>query len=228
MFRRFSTPRQLAIAALSLGIAAGVQAQTRVSINGLVADSVQVFSSDALDAFGLKEVTVSARGTTTGSGDTFRMPITEIYLGPSKYTGIGGGIFKGGSIGAALDMSRNSEVTGQPIGATLANFRIDYHRKLVLADFTPKGGKTLPEQPVYSYKVRRAMAIEADTSGKLTLDEKLVGLRMTPVMVQHLTQALELDEVAVAVIEGIEFGELRQKIDIAFRPLVSATPYTPQ
>lgn len=228
MLDRLSCVRQIAIAALGLGVAIGAQAQTRVSINGLVADSVQVFSQDAMDAYSLKSVTVSARGNTAGSGDTFRMPITEIYLGNSKYTGIGGGIVKGGAVGSALDISCLSEITGRRIGLTLANFRIDYHRKLVMADVTPHGSQTIANQAVYTYKVRRAMAIEADASGKLVLDERLVGLRLTPTMITQMTQALELDEVSVAVIESIEFGELKQKIDIAFRSPVSATPYAPQ
>lgn len=228
MLTRLSCVRHIAIAAMCLGIAMGAQAKTRVSINGLVADSVQVFSQDAMDAFAIKSVTVSARGNTAGGGDTFRMPITEIYLGPSKYTGIGGGIFKGGSIGAALEMTRVSTRSGKLIGTTLANFRIDYHRKLVLADVTPIGGATLPEQPVYTYTVRRAMAIEPDASGKLTLEESLTGLRLTSSMVQHFKQVLELDKISTVIIESIEFGELKQKIDIAYRSPVSATPYTPQ
>lgn len=228
MLGRLSCVRHIAIAAMGMGIAMGAQAQTRVSINGLVADSVQVFSQDAMDAYAIKSVTVSARGNTAGSGDTFRMPITEIYLGNSKYVGIGGGIVKGGAVGSALDISCLSDVTGQRIGLTLANFRIDYHRKLVMADVTPHGGQTITNQAVYTYKVRRAMAIEADASGKLVLDERLVGLRMTTNMVKQMTQSLELDEISVAVIESIEFGELKQKIDIAFRPLVSDKPYTAQ
>lgn len=228
MLKHLTGTRPLAIAALGLGIALNAQAQTRLSINGLVADSVQVFSENAMDAFGLKNVTVAARGTASGGGDTFRMPITEIYLGSSKYTDIGGGVVKGGSIGAALEMTRQSTKTGKLIGTTLANFRIDYHRKLVLADVTPLGRATLPEQPVYTYTVRRAMAIEPDTSGKLTLDETLTGLRLTPSMVQHFKQVLELDKISVSIIESIEFGELKQKIGIAFRSPVSDKPYIPQ
>ncbi len=228
MLGRLSCVRHIAIAAMGMGIAMGAQAQTRVSINGLVADSVQVFSQDAMDAYAIKSVTVSARGNTAGSGDTFRLPITEIYLGNSKYVGIGGGIVKGGAVGSALDISCLSDVTGQRIGLTLANFRIDYHRKLVMADVTPHGGQTITNQAVYTYKVRRAMAIEADASGKLVLDERLVGLRMTTNMVKQMTQSLELDEISVVVVESIELGELKQKLDIAFRPLVSDKPYTAQ
>lgn len=228
MKRLLSCLRSVALVAAGLGIAAGAHAQTRLSINGLVADSVQTFSADALDAFSLKEVSVTARGNTAGAAGSFRMPITEIYLGASKYTGIGGGVVKGGSIGSALEITRISEESGRRIGLTLANFRIDYHRKLVLADVTPWGGKTVPEQAVYTYKVRRAMATEPDASGKLVLDERLVGLRLTPSMIERFTQALELDEISVAVIESTDFGELRQKIDIALRTPVSATPYVPQ
>ena len=228
MLNRLSRVRQVAIAALALGVAVGAHAQTKVSINGLVADSVQVFSQDAMDAYAIKSVTVTARGNTSGAGDTFRMPITEIYLGNSKYAGIGGAIVKGGAVGSALEITCLSEITGKRIGLTLANFRIDYHRKLVMADVTPLGSQTLANQAVYSYKVRRAMAIEADANGKLVLDERLVGLRLVPGMVTQMTHALELDEISVAVIESIEFGELKQKIDIALRSTVSDKPYIPQ
>lgn len=228
MFRNLSSVRHVAIAALSLGIAAGVHAQTRMSVNGLVADSVMVFSQKALDAYDLKYVTVTARGNASGAGGTFRMPITEVYLGQSKYSGIGGGIVKGGAVGSALEINGVSDITGERVGLTMANFRIDYHRKQVMADVTPMGGQTLTNQAVYDYKVRRAMAIEADASGKLVLDERLVGLRLTPSMLALMTRVLELDEFSVGVIETLDFGELKQKIDIAFRAPVSDKPYTPQ
>lgn len=131
-------------------------------------------------------------------------------------------------MGSALEINGVSDITGERVGLTMANFRIDYHRKQVMADVTPMGGQTLTNQAVYDYKVRRAMAIEADASGKLVLDERLVGLRLTPSMLALMTRVLEFDEFSVGVVETLDFGELKQRIDIAFRAPVSDKPYTPQ
>ena len=203
-------------------------AQLRISLNGVSGDSVQIFSEDALGAFDLKGVTVAAKGNTVQTnGSSYRMPITEIYLGPSKYTGLAGGIFKGGAIGSALLIARTSEVSGKRIGLTLANFRIDYHRKQVLADVTPVGGKTTAGQAIYNFKVLRPMVQEPNAQGKLALEEVLGNLIFTPETLASLTAALELDELATFVISELDNGKLVQKIDLTLRAPVPTAPYVP-
>lgn len=222
-----SLMRWTAAAVCAFG-ATTASAQLRISINSLTADSVQVFSEDALVAFDLKGATVTAKGNAVQTnGSSYRMPITEIYLGPSKFTGLAGGILKGGATGSALLISRDSEVTGKRIGVTLANFRIDYHRKQVLADVTPTGGKTTADQAIYNFKVLRPMVLEPNAQGKFALEEVLGDLRFTPETIASLTAALELDEVAVAVISDIDNGKLVQKIDLTLRAPARTAPYVP-
>lgn len=220
--------RPLCAVALSavLGLSAtSATAQLRLPINSLAADSFQTFSDDAVNAFAMKNVTVTARGNTREADGEYRMPITEIYLGPSKYTGLGGGIFKGGSIGAALEFTRIQEKTGQRIGLTLANFRIDYHSKKVIADVTPIGGTTTPEQAIYDFQVIRPIVQEPNAQGKLVMEELLGDLRLTPEAVASFTKALSLDAVSVIVIKGIDFGTLFQSINLTIRATTPATPY---
>lgn len=225
---RHSLMRWTAAVVCAFG-ATTASAQLRVAINSLTADSVQTFSEDALNDFDVKGVTVTAKGNTvqTTNGSSYRMPITEIYIGPSKYTGLAGGIFKGGAIGSALLISRDSEVNGKRIGVTLANFRVDYHRKQVLADVTPMGGKTTAGQAIYDFKVLRPMVQEPNAQGKLALEEVLGDLRFTPETIASLTTALELDEISVAVISDMDNGKLVQKIDLTLRVPAPTAPYVP-
>lgn len=202
-------------------------AQLRLPVNTLTADSVQTFSQDALGAFDLKGVSITAKGNTRASDASYRMPITELYLGPSKYTGVAGAIYKGGAVGSALLISRASEVTGQRIGLTLANFRINYHSKQVVADVTPLGGKTTPEQAIYNFKVVRPIVQEPNAQGKLALEEVLGDLRFTPETIRALVNALELDEIDEAVISDLDNGKLVQKIDLTPRAATPAAPYIP-
>lgn len=212
---------------MSLCSAAAV-AQTRILINTLTADSFQTFSDDAVASFDLKNVTVTARGNAQATQDAYRMPITEIFLGPSKFTGLAGGTYKGGSVGSALEITRVHEKTGQRIGLTMANFRINYHSKKVIADVTPIGGKTTLEQAIYDFQVIRPMVFEPNAQGKFVLEETLGDLRLTPETVLTFTKALELDPVSVIVIKGIDFGTLVQNINLAPRAATSTTPYTAQ
>lgn len=222
-----SLMRWTAAAVCAFG-ATTASAQLRISINSLTADSVQIFSKDALFAFNLLETTVTAKGNTVQTnGSSYSMPITEVYLGPSKFTGPAGGIIKGGATGSALLISRDSEVTGKRVGVTLANFRIDYHRKQVLADVTPTGGKTTSDQAIYNFKVLRPMVLEPNAQGKLALEEVLGDLRFTPETIASLTVALELDAMAVAVIPHIDNGKLVQKIDLTLRAPARTAPYVP-
>jgi hypothetical protein len=203
-------------------------AQLRISINGVSGDSIQVFSEGAMGAFELTGVTVTAKGNAVQTNsDSYRLPITEIYLGPSKYTGLAGGIVKGGAIGTGLLIARTSEVSGKRIGLTLANFRIDYHRKQVLADVTPLGGKTTANQAIYNFKVLRPMVQEPNAQGKLALEEVLGNLIFTPETLASLTAALELDELATFVISELDNGKLVQKIDLTLRAPVPTAPYVP-
>ncbi len=208
--------------------ATSASAQLKILINGTKSDSIQTFSEDALNAYDLQGISVVAKGNTRMAGTSYRMPVTEIYLGSSKYTGIGGAAFKGASSGAALEIVRISDVSGKRIGLTLANFAIDYQRKQVLADITPFGGVTLKAQPLYNFKVIRPIVIgEPNAAGKYIMEEKLGNLRLTPGALAQFTTALELDEISVAVSESIEFGTLAQTIDLTPRAVTPTAPYVP-
>lgn len=222
-------PTSKLISALVLSLCSvTAMAQTRILLNTLTADSFQTFSDEAVASFDLKNVTVTARGNARETPDAYRMPITEIYLGPSKFTGLAGSTYKGGSVGSALEITRVHEKTGQRIGLTMANFRINYHSKKVIADVTPLGGTTTPEQAIYDFQVIRPMVFEPNAQGKFVLEETLGDLRLTPETVVSFTKALQLDAVSVIVIKGIDFGTLVQSINLAPRAATPTTPYIAQ
>lgn len=204
------------------------QAQLRLPVNTLSADSFQTFSEDALAAYDLKGVTVTAKGNARAAADgSYRLPITELLIGPSKYVGMAGGVVKGGAVGSALLIARTSEISGKRIGLTLANFRTDYHGKRVLADVTPIGGKTTAGQAIYTFRVLRPIVLEPNAQGKFLMEEVLGDLRLTPESIASLVAALELDEIDQAVLTEIDNGTLVQKIDLTPRAAVSAAPYVP-
>lgn len=228
MLARLSCVRHIAIAAMGLGIAMGAQAQTRVSINGVVADTIQTFSKGAMAANRASGISIHARGNTSGGANSFAMPITEIHIGRSKYVGLGDATVLGRTVGSALEIERIVEDTGERLTMTLANCGVDYHRRLVLCDATPMGGQTQLSQPVYTFTVRDAMAMEPDVNGKFVLRELLSKLTLTPTMLAQMASALQLDAMSVAAIRKLDFGTLENKIEIALRKQVVATPYIPQ
>ncbi len=227
--KSFFRPTSKLLAPLVMSLcSAAAMAQTRILINTLTADSFQTFSEDAIGAFELKNVTITARGNAQATPDAYRLPITEIYLGPSKFTGLAGGTYKGGSIGSALEITRVIKKTGQRVGLTMANFRINYHSKKVIADVTPIGGKTTLDQAIYDFQVIRPMVFEPNAQGKFVLEERLGELRLTPESVTSFTNALALDAVSVILIKALDFGTLVQSINLAPRAATSTTPYIAQ
>lgn len=228
MFQAMSSLRPLALLAMGAAVGMGAQAQTRISINGVVADTIQTFSRGAMAANRASGITIYARGNTTGSGNSFVMPITEIYLGRSKYAGLPDATVMGRTVGSALEVERIVEDTGERLTITLANCGVDYHRRVVLCDATPMGGQTQASQPVYSFSVRNAMAMEPDVNGNFVLQESLTRLTLTPSMLSMMASALQLDAMSVAAIRKLDFGTLENKIQIALRKQVPAAPYTPQ
>lgn len=213
----------LAFAALPLLPLGTAHAQLTVPVNTLTADSVQEFTEMAQDSFDLLGIQVTAKGNTRKLDGTYRMPITSITLGKSKYVGTPDAAVKGSSTGSALEIARLDRGTRRNV--TLANFTVDYHRKLVLADVTPLGQSVIPQTPVYHFTVKRPLDLNINAQGLIQLDEQLVNLRLTDSMIQTMSSALNLPSFAGAVMKATDYGTLAQTILVKWRTATPMTPY---
>lgn len=217
--------RLSAVAAVACLSSVSAQALT-LPTNFLVANSVQEFTSDNLDSFSLVSLKIEARGNTyvakAGPYDTpaaFGFPITKIVIG-SKLN-----IQSGTASGSALYFNRLNEDTGAQLGLTLANFTINYDKKQVLADTTPKGGVTIPAMPLYDFTVNTPLALKYSFPLSFTLHEQLGNLKLTAKAKEVMNTVLELPEIAQAALD-FDFGTLTQDVTTKLRPkAVSTTPY---
>lgn len=214
------------VAAIVSLSAVSAHAGLTLPTNFLVANSVQEFTSDNLDSFATVSLSISARGTASavkaGPYDTpaaFSFPITKVVIG-SKLN-----IESGSAMGAALFFNRFNEDTGAVLGLTLANFTIDYNKKQVLADTTPKGGTTIKMMPLYDFTVKQALAMKYSFPLTITLHEQLGDLKLTAKAKEVMNTVLELPDVAQDAL-NFNFGTLTQDVTTKLRSkAVSTTPY---
>ncbi len=216
--------RALSAVAALLSFGAANAAGLTLPTNALVAESVQLFSQEALDNFDIYKIVVKPLGNTSQSTTNtaaFSLPITSITIG-SKLQ-----ISKGDAKGSALDIVRTFK-TGRQANLVLANFTINYDGKQVLADATPKGGVTIPQLPLFNYNVGTALALKYKFPLSITGHEVLDTLKFTPEAVNAIMSSLELIASVRPIVEGQDNGTLTQDIAIKFRPkAVNATPYKP-
>lgn len=221
------TLRSFTVAAALAGAAASAHADLTIPTNALVADSVQAFSTDALNAFALFKITVSPLGNAWKvpgvTPDSYDFPITTITIN-SKLK-----VVKGDAKGSALEIART--VDGAKAGVILANFTINYETAQVLADTTPIGGVTTSQMPLYTFNTGTPLAIKYKFPLTITGHEVLDTLKMTTEMQTALKAGLKFDAndafLADAVIPKLDFGTLTQDILVKFRKAVSSKPYVP-
>lgn len=206
---------------------ASAQALT-LPTSALVANSVQEFTQDNLDSFTTVNLVVEARGTAyvdkaapadSETPRAFGLPITKIVIGAAL------NIQSGTASGAALYFNRLNDDTGARLGLTLANFTINYTSKQVLADTTPKGGKTVTQMPIYTFTTNAPLALKYKFPLSIALHEQLGNLKLTAQAKQALIQALELPEVTQPALD-FDFGTLTQDVNAQLRARpVNAKPY---
>lgn len=221
------TLRSFTVAAALAGAAASAHADLTIPTNALVADSVQAFSSDALNAFALFKITVAPLGNAYevagAATQSFDFPITTITVGSGLK------IVKGDAKGSALEISRT--VDGAKAGVILANFTINYQTAQVLADTTPIGGVTTSQVPLYTFNTATPLAIKYKFPLTITGHEVLDTLKMTADMQTALKAGLKFTSsesfLADAVIPQLDFGTLTQDLIVKFRKAVSSKPYVP-
>ena len=222
---QFSTVSFRSVAIAAALVAAGTSANA-LTINsaGLVANSVQAFSQESLDAFDVGGVTVAALGNATavdGVAGAFSLPITSITISNALK------IASGDAKGSALEISRVDRKLGK-VGVTVANFTINYDTKQVLADTTPLHGTTVKQAPLYNFHTATPLGIKYKFPLSITGHEVLDQLTLTPEMNATMKSALALPTFLAAALDSITtFGSLTQDILVKTRKAVSTTPYTP-
>ena len=222
---------RFAAIALFAGVATtSAHADLTLPTNALVANSVQTFTADDLDALDLVNMTIEGRGTTyvakagtpgqsngTVTPVAFGFPITKIVIGSNL------SIVSGTASGSALFFNRTDLDTGKKTGLTLANFTINYKQSKVLADTTILGGTTQVQMPLYDFTPSSPLALKYKFPLAISLHEVLGNLRLTAQAKDALIKGVELPEFAIPALE-IDFGTLTQDIKVQFR----ATPINPR
>lgn len=217
--------RTIAVATALVAVGASAHADLTIPANALVANSVQAFSQESLDAFSVGSVVVTPLGNATavdGVTGAYSFPITSITIGNNlKIAG-------GSASGSALEIART--VGGVKKAVTVANFTINYNTKQVLADTTPLGGTTAKQAALYNFNVATPLGIKYKFPLTITGHEVLDQLTLTDETKATMATSLGLSAPLRAALYSIStFGTLTQDIAVKLRPkAVSTTPYTPQ
>jgi len=208
-------------AVMALPMAAHAGLALTLPTNAIQANAAQVFSTDALGAFELTAVTVTPRGNATsiaGVTGGYNLPVTSISLQLVKISG-------GASTGSALEFNRINEETGEATRVTLANFRIDFNTKKVLADATQKGKATVPNFEVYNFREKTPLGLKykfpLSVSGKQVLDQ----LFLTPAAQLLFREGLQLPDFTDEVLKIVDFGVINIDVNLKLRKPVSTRPY---
>ena len=226
MTKTFACP---AIRAFALGaaiVAAPMAAQAALSLtiptNALQANAVQAFSQDALDSFELVGITVKPLGNATAMPNVpgaYNLPVTSISLQLVKIAG-------GASTGSVLEFNRVNEDTGQPKRVTLANFRIDFIAKKVLADATQSGKPTVNKTPIFDFHEQTPLTLKYRFPLSITAKQVLDKLFLTPESKKLFKDGLELPEIVDEVLNVVDFGTITIDVAVKLRSKpVSNRPY---
>lgn len=218
--------RSIAVATALVAAGASAHAGLTIPANSLVANSVQAFSQESLDAFDVGGVTVTPLGNATVVPNVvgaYSFPITSITIDNSLK------IASGDAKGSALEIARIDRKLGK-VGVTLANFTINYKTKQVLADTTPLGGSTTKQMALYNFNVATPLGLKYKFPLSITGHEVLDQLTLTPEMIALQKSALALNVVLSAALESITtFGTLTQDISVKLRDKPASTAlYVPQ
>jgi hypothetical protein len=215
--------RTLAFCTACLAAPLQVNALTlTIPTNFVNANAIQEFSVAAMKAFKAVDITVGALGNASDvskSQLTFNLPVTRFSIQGIKPSG-------GGSIGSALSFE-TVNIDDQKVKLVLANFMIDFKKKIVLADATYKG-KTLPSTPIYTFNVQSPLAIKYKFPLRITANEVLNKLFLTPEAKLAFKQGLDLDDFVDPILDSTDWGQIIIDVKVSLRSKpVSTKPYVP-
>jgi len=214
--------RSFAVAAVLATGAASASALT-IPTEAIQANSVQAFSADALEQFGLFSINVTPLGnaSATSTEGAFNLPVTSITVNTSLK------ITAGAAKGSALEIAR-VKTDGTKVGLTLANFTINFQTGQVLADVTPIGGVTQAQAAVYNFDVLSALKLSVKIFPlSVTGHEELGNLYLTDDAITTMATALALPKFAPYIMKDTDFGKILIDVALKLRKPVSTKAYVP-
>lgn len=210
--------RSFTVAAVMASAAVSASALT-IPTDLLQADSFQNFSAAALEQYDAFEITVTPLGnaTATTTKGSYNLPVTSITVNSSLK------IASGEAKGSALEISRTYR--GAKVGATIANFKLDFINHKVLADFTPIGGTTIAQMPVYSFNEFQKLTLKYKFPLSVTGTQILDKLFLEPAAIPLLADALKLPAFGPELMKTTDFGTINIIVKAglrtpAFNPVV--------
>lgn len=172
----------------------------------LDAEAIYRFDPDTaslMDTLGISARALGNSRAVAGSNWQFMMPITQVTLNASIIP-IGLQPVSGFASGSGLMIqSENGALT-------LANFGLDFKRNVLTADLGTSAGISKAFD-VYNFTVDKGLHVS--TSGGLSMAMNLSNMMLTGAAQNQFASALQLDELAVAVLPMLNLGSL--DVDIA-------------
>lgn len=198
------------MAALIMMIPTSSQAGLKVPVNFTINDSIHDFPEETLTFWKALGIRAEARGTSkalnepgpAGNSSSFNFPITKIEIGSWMK------IVAGQAEGSGIAYIRNNEA-GDQAQLVLANFSIDYKRRLVIADATYSNKPTVRRLAIFIFDVESPLKLGYGLPLSVTGYEKLTNLRLTADAKAIYKDALQLPESAYPYLENT-FGTLTQ------------------
>lgn len=212
--------RSFTVAAVMASAAASASALT-IPTDFVQADSFQNFSDAALEQYDAFEITVTPLGnaSATATPGSYNLPVTSITINSSLK------IAAGAASGSALEIARTYR--GAKVGVTIANFKLDFINHKVLADFTPIGGTTIPQMPVYSFNEFQKLTLKYKFPLSVTGTQILDKLFLEPDAITALANALKLPAFGPELMKTTDFGKINIIVKAGLRTPVSTAPYVP-
>ena len=193
-----------------------------IPTNFLNANAIQTFSEFGVKGLNAVDITVKALGNSTEISTAplaFNLPVTKLSVQGLKPSG-------GGSIGSALGFERlNDEDVLRKL--VLANFMIDFKKKLVLADAT-YNGQTHASTPIYTFNEQSPLAIKYKFPLSITAYQVLDKLFLTPEAKVAFTEGLDLPPFAKPILDSTDYGTITIDVKVSLRNKpVPTRPYVP-
>jgi len=208
---------------VSLGAAsmsARAEIVTTLPTSSIEADTVFSFSSQAVRAMKLLDLSATAMGNATPygtSGWAYNLPVTEVTtslgLLPPSLTPV-----SGRADGSAL------KIAGADGGLVLANFALDFKRNVLSADFTSASG-TVKGMDIYTFHV--AEGLHLSTNGGLSMKMNMDQMFLTAGARAAFIDALYLPDFTDAVMAKLDFGTMAVNISPLLRTPVNDRLFKP-
>lgn len=193
-----------------------------IPTNFLNANAIQTFSDFGMKGLKAVDIAVKPLGNATEISKqplAYNLPVTKLTIEGIKPVG-------GGSIGSALLFERlnDDDVLRKLV---LANFMIDFKKKIVLADAT-YNGQTRASTPIYTFNEQTPLAIKYKFPLSITAYQVLDKLFLTPEAKVAFTEGLDLPGFAKPILDQTDYGTITIDVKVSIRnPAVSTRPYVP-